>query len=357
LNSFRAKTVKFLGPRQCVIEDVEIDPSGLRPGEFVLETEFSVVSAGTELANYAAIDPGVFEPGSWNAYPSCPGYGAVGRVVAIAGGSGATEGIPSDGERVFAFTKHASFSVGDVNRFFVVPLEESDDGPLMCLMRIAGVAMTILRRAASLQLGASAVVVGLGMVGNFAAQLLRLAGLSVTGFEPNPYRANIARRVGIDQVIETPLGPELDLVRTGLAATADLVIEASGQTPLAVAASPLARYGGQMLLLGTPRASHSTDVSGFLRDVQLRGLTVTGASEWTLDPKGRHGLQSESWSIEEGYNTIRHLLLTGQLRGKELISEMVPPDAAPTVYEDLLGANRQLLGVIFDWAHQPPSDG
>jgi NADPH:quinone reductase-like Zn-dependent oxidoreductase len=352
LTSLRAKTIRFLGPRQCAVEDIEIDLSALRPGQFLLETEYSVVSAGTELANYAAIDPGVFEPGSWNAYPSSPGYGAVGRVVAVANGASAIEGMPSNGQRVFAFTNHASLSVGDVERFFVVPLDESDKGPLMCLIRIAGVAMTVLRRAASLQLGASAVVVGLGMVGNFAAQLLQLAGVTVTGLEPNPYRASVARRVGISEVVESPLGPELDLERTGLAAAADLVIEATGVTPLAVAASPIARYGGQMLLLGTPRASHTTDVSQFLRDVQLRGLTVTGASEWTLGPKGRHRLHGESWSIEEGYATIRHLLLTGQLHGEELISELVRPEAAPAVYRDLLGAKRDLLGVMFDWANQ-----
>jgi NADPH:quinone reductase-like Zn-dependent oxidoreductase len=349
MTKLQGKGVRFFGPRQCGMEDIEIDPGTLMPGQFVLETESSVVSAGTELANYAAIDPGVFEAGSWNAYPSSPGYGAVGRVVAVSRDDKDVQNMPREGQRVFAFTKHASLSVGDVNRLFVVPLDDADDGSLMCLMRIAGVAMTVLRRAASLQLGSSAVVVGLGMVGNFAAQLLQLAGISVTGIEPSRYRADVARGVGIGRVIERPLGAELDSEYKGLAGSADLVIEATGLTPVAVAVSSLARYGGQMLLLGTPRAPHGTDVSQLLRDIQLRGLTVTGASEWTLHTKGRHGLHGESWSIEEGYATIRQLLLTGKLRGKELISEVVSPEAAPEVYEDLLGAKRDLLGVIFDW--------
>jgi threonine dehydrogenase-like Zn-dependent dehydrogenase len=53
----------------------------------------------------------------------------------------------------------------------------------MVLVRMAGVAITAVRRAVGLQPGASAVVLGLGLVGNFAAQLLQLAGLEVRGFD------------------------------------------------------------------------------------------------------------------------------------------------------------------------------
>ena len=87
----------------------------------------------------------------------------------------------------------------------------------------------------------------------------------------------------------------------------------------------------------------------FLRDVQLRGLTVTGAIEWTLAVTGRHRQQGESWSIEEGYLALRDLSRVGRLNGRHLISEVVPPSSAPAIYRPLLGAKRDLLGVVFDW--------
>ena len=73
----------FVGERDCRAEEVVIDEATLQPGQLVIELEVSVVSAGTEVANFTGLDPGTRVPGSWNAYPHRPGYGAVGRVVAI----------------------------------------------------------------------------------------------------------------------------------------------------------------------------------------------------------------------------------------------------------------------------------
>jgi NADPH:quinone reductase-like Zn-dependent oxidoreductase len=349
----RAKTIRFMSPRECVVEEIDVVPEPLRGGQFLLETEYSVISVGTELANYAAIDPGVFQSGSWNEYPSTPGYGAVGRVVDVAQGSENRPDMPTMGQRVFAFTPHASLAVGDVDKHFVVPLGEDEDGTLMVLLRLAGVSMTATRRASALQIGGIAVVIGLGAVGNFTAQLLQIAGQTVHGVEREPYRAKVARQVGIGAVIEAELIDSLMSETKGgvadLRGVADIVVEATGVSALAIAASTLARYGGQLVLLGTPRAPHTSDTTEFLRDVQLRGLTVTGASEWTLAVTGRHRQQGESWSIEEGYLTLRDLLRVGRLNGRGLISEIVPPSSAPAIYRALLGAKRDLLGVVFDW--------
>src|SRR5580704_19002247 len=95
----RAKTIRFMSPRECVVEEIDLGSEPLRGGQFLLETEYSVISVGTELANYAAIDPGVFQSGSWNEYPSTPGYGAVGRVVGIARDGEDRRGMPSRGQR------------------------------------------------------------------------------------------------------------------------------------------------------------------------------------------------------------------------------------------------------------------
>jgi threonine dehydrogenase-like Zn-dependent dehydrogenase len=262
--------------------------------------------------------------------------------------------MPTRGQRVFAFTSHASLAVGDIDQHFVVPVDEDDDGTLMVLLRLAGVSMTAIRRAVALQIGGIAVVVGLGAVGNFTAQLLQIAGLKVHGVEREPYRAKVARQAGIGAVIEADL---IDALtgdgRAGAAelrGLADIVVEATGVPALAVAASALARYGGQLVLLGTPRAPYTSDTTDFLRDIQLRGLTVTGASEWTLAITGRHRQQGESWSIEEGYIALRDLLKVGKLDGRDLISEVVSPSSAPEIYSALLGAKRDLLGVVFDWS-------
>ena len=66
----------------------------------------------------------------------------------------------------------------------IVPLLVEDDAETMVLSPTASVAITAVRKASSLDLGGRAVVIGLGLVGNFAAaQLLQLSGLSVLGLD------------------------------------------------------------------------------------------------------------------------------------------------------------------------------
>ena len=57
--------------------------------------------------------------------------------------------------------------------------------------------MTAVRKAGSADLGGRAVVVGLGLVGFFAAQLLRLSGMEVLGVQATAVRRDAAAAAGL----------------------------------------------------------------------------------------------------------------------------------------------------------------
>ena len=63
-----------------------------------------MVSAGTELAAFCALSPGVYKKGAWNAYPWRPGYGMVGTMIEYGGDVSKF----FTGMRIFCFGKHAS---------------------------------------------------------------------------------------------------------------------------------------------------------------------------------------------------------------------------------------------------------
>ena len=73
----------FVGERDCKVEEAQVDEKLLGPGEVVVDLEVSIISAGTEVANFTGLDPRTRIPGSWNEYPHRPGYGAVGKIVAV----------------------------------------------------------------------------------------------------------------------------------------------------------------------------------------------------------------------------------------------------------------------------------
>ena len=53
------------------LEEIEI-PGPVGPNEVLVQTECTFISAGTELANFTGLDPGVHVPGSWNHFPARP---------------------------------------------------------------------------------------------------------------------------------------------------------------------------------------------------------------------------------------------------------------------------------------------
>ena len=171
---FEGPGLVFDRANECSVETARLDSSELQPGQVIVEVEVSVVSAGTEVANFTGLDPATRVPGSWNYFPHRPGYGAIGHIVALGPPAPSLDPNLEIGDRVFAICRHARYGVVETSNRPIVPLLVEDDAETMVLSRMASVAITAVRKASSLDLGGGAVVIGLGLVGNFAAQLLQL---------------------------------------------------------------------------------------------------------------------------------------------------------------------------------------
>ena len=178
----RGRGVVFTAPERAELEDVEVDPADLRPGQALVRSQFSVISAGTEgsfYTNLMADVPAVYRSRPV-IYPARTGYGHLGVVEAVG------PDLPHlrPGQRVLSFSRHASIVRCDARRF-ALPVPEDADGRRVVFTRMAGVAITALR-VSSASAGDTVAVIGLGLVGNLAAQLFQIAGCRVIGFDLSP---------------------------------------------------------------------------------------------------------------------------------------------------------------------------
>ncbi len=341
----------FVGERDCRVEEVQVDESSLGPGEAVVDLEVSIVSAGTEVANFTGLDPGTRVPGSWNAYPHRPGYGAVGTIVALgAPAPGVDRGL-AVGDRVFAICRHARYAVADTLRRPIVRLAKDDDARSIVLGRMASVSITALRKSAHVQLGSRGVVLGLGLVGNFAAQLLQLSGMKVLGLDLAEARVRMAQATGVVAALPAK-GSERTTVENLLGASGDLVVEASGVPDAVPTAVSLARDGGEVVLLGSPRGAYSGDATRMLSEVHHRGLRLIGALEWLLPLDS--GPWQARWSLQDDYAVLFDLLRRGQIRTTGLVTDVVPPSQAQEIYSRLADREPGMGAVLFDWRVGPP---
>lgn len=341
----RGRRIVVPGPRQVSLEAFDLDEP-LLPHEGLVRTRFTTVSPGTELSIYTAVDPGVHDPSSWCHYPFQPGYIAVGEVVAAGEGKRQSDhGHVRTGDVVFFFGKHASIQKVNTNGF-LVPVPSEFDQSLVGLTRLATVAMTAVRTSSAAP-GDVVVVIGLGLVGNLAAQLFTLAGIETVGVDLSERRMQLASRCGVAHVVHAGHDDVMARVHelTG-GKGAHTVVEAIGDALVALQAAELAARQGEVILLGSPRAPYSVDVTPLLRHVHMRGVMLKGALEWLYPTLATEGAR---FSIEQNARYIFRLFREGKIHFAPLLTHILPPEQFQQGYEGLLHDKEEYIGVAIDW--------
>ena len=200
----------------------DIPTSGASPGCVLVQNVVSLVSAGTErtlvtFGEKKLIGKALARPDLvWQVFdkakregliaavdtvrsrldqPLAMGYSCSGTVLAL--GENITGIQP--GDRVACagsgYAVHAE--VVKVPENLAVKLPDEVDYESGAFVALGTIALHGLRLA-QLELGESVAIIGLGLVGNIAAQLAKSAGCRVVGLDPNPVRCRLAKRLGCD---------------------------------------------------------------------------------------------------------------------------------------------------------------
>ena len=326
-------------PGSIELQAGKIDEA-LAPHEALVRTEYSIVSAGTEGAGFTGL---VKEMpfGESGRYPRPTGYGNLGEVIAV--GSGDLMCRP--GDRVLSFSSHASFVKADAGRF-ALPVPREAPGEQMVFARMAGVSISALR-SSSVQPGDTVLVIGMGLVGNFAAQLFRLAGADVLAADLSDYRLRRARECGIERTVNSgtdDLGEAVDEWTEGRKAR--IVVEAIGVSEVIdQAVAQTGRYG-EVILLGSPRAPATFDATPMLLRIHLEAIRMIGSLEWRWPMH-----ESErTRDLAANYRQIAGWIAAGRLQVAPLLDQLASPADCQRIYEGLTSKREEYLGAVFDWS-------
>jgi 2-desacetyl-2-hydroxyethyl bacteriochlorophyllide A dehydrogenase len=331
----KTKSIVFSDVDQVALEEREVEITS-ESGSTWIKTEKSILSAGTELACLSGSE-------SWAPFPWVPGYGSVGVVIQ----AGDPDAGISEGDRIFTYGRHEGISMANTVLRKIPPTLPAEEA---VFSRMAAVAITALR-VSSCELGDTVAVFGLGLVGNFAAQLFTMAGCDVIGIDVSAHRRKIAGDCGIWRCLQPgdDLAGQINELTHGR--RCQTVVDATG-IPAVIAEEPAcAGKLGELILLGSPRGRYSGDFTRFLNFSHLAGegnITIKGAHEFRFpmaaDPENRY-----KHSFESNVDAILERIADGRLKTRELISHMVSPSDAAAVYRDLREGKEDYMGVIFDW--------
>lgn len=357
----------------------EVPDPRVRSGHLLVETRASLISAGTErmvidfakksltakakarpdlvrkvldkarrdgiLATFKAVMARLDEP-----LPL--GYSAAGTVSVVGTG---LEGVFRPGQRVAmagaGLANHAEMNVVPRNLAAAIPDDVPDEQAAfgtVGAISLAGV------RSLGAQLGDMVAVLGVGLVGQLAVQLLTLQGARVIAVDVNPDRLSLAKAMGAElawNLAEPGLPEAVAALSGGLGCDSILIAAATDSSePLALAAE-LARDRARVVLVG--KTGTEFDYAAFMKkELTLSVSRSYGPGRYDEEFEGRgikYPVGWVRWTETENLREVVRLMspsLPRRLDVGALISHRFDFENAEEAYGLVTGGSEPSLGVV-----------
>ncbi len=332
------KTAVITRPYQVSIEETEIPEP--EPGQILVRTTISGISAGTEMNLYCGSNPDLVRRrwGERFVYPFVPGYQAVGQVVHRSPDVTQFE----VGDRVFTHGSHAEYTLAQADNSVKLPDSLSDE--TASLLSVARVALHGARRG-RIEYGDSVAVVGMGLMGQLAIQHARLAGAGSTiAVDIDPWRLEIAARLGADHVIDPHSDDPIKLMSQITEHGADVVLETAGAPSAVPLAISLGRYGARVVIVGWHLKPISIDLA---EDLLYKELDLLPSRAGGMDEDApAHVLR---WNKTRNMQLLMRLLTQNRLSTHKLITHVFPATELKKAYEMIRNRSGQSIHVALDW--------
>lgn len=318
--------------------DMNIQNIGAK--QVLIKTAFTTVSAGTERANLLAENTSYLNA-EIAPFPKVLGYNCAGEVLAV----GAEVKSVKAGDRVVAYwSHHRNYNL--VPESQVVKIEdESISYRDAAASFIATFPLAAIRKV-QLEIGESLLVMGLGILGQIAVKLARIAGACpIIACDPVASRREEALKNGADYVFDPfdkEFAKQVKAVSGGGVQTA---IEVTGVgAGLDETLDCMAKFGRVALLGCTRNSDFSID---YYHKVHGPGITLVGAhTQARAMSESSHG----NYTHNDDIKAVLKLCAKGRLTLQDIVKETHKPSDCANVYDRLINDKNFPVGVQFDWS-------
>lgn len=261
------------------------------------------------------------------------GYCNVGKVVAV--GKGVTEF--SVGDRVASNGNHAEYVCVPKNLVAKVPDNISDEEAAFTVIGSIGLEGV---RLLSAQLGETVVVIGLGLIGLLAVQLLKANGCKVIGVDFDQQKVDMAARMGVTAINPQSGTNAVSFVQdftSGIGADGVLITASSDSDSIIHEACEMSRKRGRIVLVGVIGLNMRRD-DFYKKELSFQVSCSYGPGRYDEDYENRgidYPLPYVRWTEKRNFETILNLISNGSLDVKSLITERYDLKDYECIYGDM----------------------
>ncbi len=328
----------------------EIPMPEFGPRNIVVKTAASLISAGTETGGMKRLreNPSDREP-------STGGYTTSGTVIAI--GDEITEF--EVGDRIIGMAgecyPHADYNVGQP----MVTVRISDDMSFdeAVMVTLAATSLQAMRRVDP-KLGEFIAVVGQGLVGQFANQLIALQGGRVAAIDLDNTRLATAAELGAEITInpaETDMKEALIEWSEGCGIDGSLVAYGGEGTEVirnlaaATLKAPDGHQVGRIAIVGGIKAELNFPTAFGNLDIRPSSRTGPGYHDPEYHMGQDYPRAYVRWTTRRNMIELLRLIETGRFRVQELISHRFPFEQAGEAYDTIVEQREPTLGVLLEY--------
>ena len=371
------KQVLRKGFSEVVVEDIPAPL--LRKGSLLVAPLYSLISSGTESADLhpEGIVREVLErPSQLRALATVAAAYGVGPMIrealgkfqdrVVIGYSGAGTIIEKD-ESISDLTKGDLVAYGG---------QGSGHGEILCIPRnlvarlpqgqscrdgafatLGAIAMNGTR-AAQIQIGDSVAVIGLGLVGQLVAQLVRVGGGRAIGIDLLQSRVELARKLQVESGIIAGNGDEIDSVKsmTGGIGVDCVVICAKSKSSVPVEqAVQMLRDRGRLVIVGAVPLNFPWGPM-YAKEIQVTMARAYGPGSY--DPVYElqgidYPIAYVRWTENRNMGEFLRLVADGRVAVESLVTHEFPLDRAPDAYRQVMSAPNDTLAVLLRYDQGP----
>ncbi|MBS1794811.1 MAG: bi-domain-containing oxidoreductase [Acidobacteria bacterium] len=237
----------------------------------------------------------------------------------------------------------------NVGRNLIARIPDNVSFPEACFTTLGAIAMNSVRLS-EINIGDTVAVIGLGLVGQLVAQLVRCQGGVVIAIDLDPQRVAIARATGADfgLVAGEATVQEVRALTDGRGADAVIVAAASASPKPLQQGVSMCRDRGRVVMVGAcpieiPRAEM------YVKELKFTVSRAYGPGSYdpSYEKQGiDYPLAYVRWTENRNMEEFLRLTAVGRVDVKPLISHEFALEDAPRAYETIMGGGSSLAVVL-----------
>ncbi len=279
------------------------------------------------------------------------GYSVAGTVLEV--GAEITDLAPGDRVACAGAQCAHHAEIVRIPRNLCVAVPDGVDFPSASAVTLGAIAMQGVRRA-SPTLGENFVVIGLGVLGQLTAQLLRANGCRVIGVDLDRSRIALARELGMERGVHPDDGEDIAQIARltdGIGADGVIITAATPSDAVVSTAFKMCRRKGRVVLVGDVGLHlnrtdfYQKEIDFFISSSYGPGRYDAHYEEEGLD----YPVSYVRWTENRNLSEFLRLIADGKVRVAPLIAKTFPLAEAGAAYESLKAGESRPLMVLLSY--------